>query len=700
MLQKRARKTWTDALVILILIVVALLPFTVSAQSGVTPGSQRMFGAGAPFTIQDLPPGQLRADLERLNLNPQAQQRALKWLHSFSFPASDAAFLRVDPQGGVFYADPVHPADPEPAATKPNKKSSSTSPTPTVEAIQSSVTFDKVFNLHSKPGAPKTVYLNFVGGVVSGTAWNNASGRASHTMLPFSEDSDPNTFNQSELDIIAEVWKRISEDFAPFDINVTTKPPVSFGPQTGHILFSPRKDADGYNIYANSAGGVAYVNVWGRSDYTYYQPALVFPEGTGRNAHNMAEAASHELGHNLALSHDGRTSPSEGYYYGHGSGFTDWAPIMGVGYSAHVTQWSKGEYAYASQTQDDLAVIANRLTYRPDDHSNTTTGATPLVVTNGNEVTSTSLVLDPDNLRPENKGIIGTRADVDHFYVDTTSGTIDLIITPAWIDVFKTGSWRGTNLDIKATLLNSAGAEIASSSQSTDTFARVTANVTSGRYFLRIDGEGAGADPTTGYNDYGSLGYYFINGTLPAGSTSTPSYLMSVSKSGTGTGTVTSSPAGIDCGTDCSESYTGGQSVTLTATPASGSSFSGWSGACAGTGSCTVTVNSNQTVGAVFNAQVVTTPAPAAPSTLSATAVSRTQINLAWTDNAGNETGFRVERSTNNKSFSLIATLTANSTSFSNTGLKSNTTYYYRVSAYNSGGTSAYSNTVTAKTPR
>jgi hypothetical protein len=67
-----------------------------------------------------------------------------------------------------------------------------------------------------------------------------------------------------------------------------------------------------------------------------------------------------------------------------------------------------------------------------------------------------------------------------------------------------------------------------------------------------------------------------------------------------GAGSITSSPAGISCGTDCSEAYTSGTSVTLTATPSSGSTFSGWSGACAGTGSCVVAMSAARAVTATF----------------------------------------------------------------------------------------------------
>ena len=93
---------------------------------------------------------------------------------------------------------------------------------------------------------------------------------------------------------------------------------------------------------------------------------------------------------------------------------------------------------------------------------------------------------------------------------------------------------------------------------------------------------------------------------------------------------------------------------------------------------------------------------PAAPTNLVATAISKTQINLAWTDNAANEDGFKIERCSgaNCANFSQIATVGGNIKNFSNTGLKRNTTYRYRVRAFNASGNSAYSNIASAKTPR
>lgn len=81
-----------------------------------------------------------------------------------------------------------------------------------------------------------------------------------------------------------------------------------------------------------------------------------------------------------------------------------------------------------------------------------------------------------------------------------------------------------------------------------------------------------------------------------------PTRTLTVTKSGPGSGTVTSNPAGIDCGGDCSESYNENTSVTLTATPASGSTFGSWTGCDSVNGNqCTVAMNANRTVNASFS---------------------------------------------------------------------------------------------------
>src|SRR5437773_4550571 len=79
---------------------------------------------------------------------------------------------------------------------------------------------------------------------------------------------------------------------------------------------------------------------------------------------------------------------------------------------------------------------------------------------------------------------------------------------------------------------------------------------------------------------------------------------VTVTPSGSGTGTVTSTPAGIDCGTTCTHTFPAGTQVTLSATPAAGFSFGGWSGACTGTGVCTLPTSGDQSVTASFTASL------------------------------------------------------------------------------------------------
>ena len=96
---------------------------------------------------------------------------------------------------------------------------------------------------------------------------------------------------------------------------------------------------------------------------------------------------------------------------------------------------------------------------------------------------------------------------------------------------------------------------------------------------------------------------------VPTTPATVTSYTLSSSISGTGSGTVTSSPSGVVCSSSCATSFSAGSIVTLTASAASGSTFTGWSGACSGTGQCSLSMGNNQSVTATFASQTVSTPA-------------------------------------------------------------------------------------------
>jgi hypothetical protein len=99
------------------------------------------------------------------------------------------------------------------------------------------------------------------------------------------------------------------------------------------------------------------------------------------------------------------------------------------------------------------------------------------------------------------------------------------------------------------------------------------------------------------------------------------------------------------------------------------------------------------------SATAVTAPIlPSAPTALAVTTVSGSELKLTWNDNSSNESGFKIERSSNGTDFSVISTTAANATEFSNTGLTRGATFHYRVRATNGGGDSDFSGPVSGTT--
>ena len=454
--------------------------------------------AGVKLQLADLPASPLSSQITALPVT--AQQKALTWLQSFSFTKQDMQYLRVDNTGGVYYADtfipPVAVETPFDQADTPSRQN---------------ITATEAFSLHSKPGSSNVVYLDFNGHVITNTAWNSTY--STLTARPYDLDGVETSFSSAELDNIAEIWRRVAEDYAAFDIDVTTAQPSTFGNKTGRVVITRDTDASGKSMPAKGAGGVAYVNVWGDNVYPSYSPAFVYFNNLGGGrADYVTDAVSHELGHNLGLSHDGTSSV--GYYGGHGSGYISWAPIMGMGYDRHVSQWSKGEYTGANNTEDDVSIIATKLTTRVDDHSNTSSGATAIVTNASGSIISTNPITDPSNATPANKGIIQSRTDVDTFYFNTAGGNVTLRATPAW----QLRNMRGGNLDIRLALYDSNGNLVVDNDKTTDTDAEINVLAAAGRYYLTVDGVGSSVTP---YSDYGSLGQYFLTGNFPVSTSDT-----------------------------------------------------------------------------------------------------------------------------------------------------------------------------------
>ncbi len=394
---------------------------------------------------------------------------------------------RLDARGRLFYVEPM------PSGVEQSSALSSPS-------VSEAAPYDlsQTFLLQSKPGSARVLYLDFNGHNTSGTAWNSG---ATINAQAFDTDGSPGSFSAAEQEAIQKIWQRVAEDYAPFDVNVTTADPgVNAIRRTSSTdtLYGSRVVITRNTFYNCSCGGVAYVgtfNYASSSTPDYYQPAWVFFDALGNGSEKyVAEAASHEAGHNLGLQHDGRSNPAEGYYTGHGSGDTGWAPIMGVGYNRNLSQWSKGEYVSANNTQDDLAVLPQYgLLLRADDFGNSTAGASNL----GGNASNGSVVVD-------RTGLIEQRADADVFAFFAGAGAMQLDVSPAGL---------GPNLDVEARLLDSSGATVAISNPTDALGATISANLVGGGYYLRVDGVGTG-DLSTGYSDYGSLGQYRVTGSF------------------------------------------------------------------------------------------------------------------------------------------------------------------------------------------
>jgi|GEM_PF-4011198 len=353
------------------------------------------------------------------------------------------------------------------------------------------------FNLSSRPLANHTIYLDFNGHVTFGTKWNNGA-TGTFSTPAYSLDADFKNFSSTEHAAIQEIWARVAEDFAPFDVNVTTYEPDLFDLSKGSSSdqrWGVRVVIGGDGAWYNdprgtSAAGVAYTDSFNWNDDT---PCFVFAgQSWNANLAVVASSASHEAGHTLGLGHDGHTGSGQ-YYGGRGSWFSEvsWGPIMGnPGFSQPIslTQWSKGDYGGATNFEDDLAIITTRngFGYRPDDHGNSFAAATRI-----NNIGSTFTA----------KGLIHTAGDVDVFAFES-NGTLLATISPAAV---------GANLDVSASLWNAAGSFVAASNPIDRIGASFSLNVVPGLYYLVVGGTGMGDPATTGYTSYGSLGQYTVD---------------------------------------------------------------------------------------------------------------------------------------------------------------------------------------------
>ena len=388
--------------------------------------------------------------------------------------------------------------------------------------------------LHSRSGAKATIYLDF-DGYVDDYAGNASAARANYIATPVFPDRTA----------IRSVWRSVAEDFAIFDVDVTTEEPVldrlvksdaadaNYGKR---VVFDSRTGADKWYV---GAGGVSGLGAFGfRTD----RPAFIF----GTTTDNIACQATHEISHTLGLVHDGgdilipkgseiyengKWTTVETEYTVHSDYFSGqrvslnctWYPVMGGVPTAdggdYINQFANGNYDSATNTEDDFAVITGRqagaregnvvvfpaalypsgteegfwkLTLLPDDAGNGLSDATAYQA-------PVSALISPD--------------DVDVFRFTAGKGRATVKVSPEYA-----GSSYGCSLDAKVELLDATGAVLAASENPLQGHADdgqfrkaelVYDLPSDGTYYARVSGT-FHETPASMKTAYGSVGPYVL----------------------------------------------------------------------------------------------------------------------------------------------------------------------------------------------
>jgi hypothetical protein len=341
--------------------------------------------------------------------------------------------------------------------------------------------------MSSNPSVVPTIFLDFDGHTVNGTSWNY---------------NGPIYAGACTLDTASmrQVFNRVAEDYKPFTINVTT--------DSTKFLAAPTTRRTrliltvSHEWFGTGAGGVANTNTF--SDIAD-DPCFVFTALQLNNVKNIAEAASHEVGHTLGLFHQASWNTTtcaliNQYNYGQGTGETSWAPIMGVGYSKNLTTWNIGPDPYGcNRIQNDADLIAraaNGITYRADDNDSTFAAAqlipfaTNQFLFNGEIEKS----YDKDMIKFTLTGARQVHIDALPFSVGTGNS--------------------GSNLDVLLKLYTDSEVLLNTYNPTDVLSATIDTTLNAGTYYLKVQGTGNANAP-----EYASMGTYVVNAQLSGGGT-------------------------------------------------------------------------------------------------------------------------------------------------------------------------------------
>lgn len=436
--------------------------------------------------------------------------------------------LHVSADNRLFYAcKMVAPVGSLPGAAAAIQTGPDTS---TYTGTPPTVNATTAFQLHSRPGASKVLYLDFNGHTTPAGVWSGSSiVTPAFQLAGTASPTDP-----LNLNAIRDIWLHVAEDFAAWDIDVTTEQPAPTARGQRCVIGGSVMDWLG----VPGVMGVAHLSSFGGAingnddnNFVFIDNNYPSMKPTTSNYEVTILCVAHEVGHTVGLNHWGESAAGSGgsYTVGHTvtghTGVGSVCPIMGnsglLGWpnSCNLNQWSKGDYPFAEAqtaggTQDDIAIIstfAPQLTGVLDDHGNTLGTASNVA---GTTITAGGTISDPN--------------DVDLMKITAGAGLITLTATPH----LKYRNYNG-NLKVGLSLLNSSGTVVAKSYVTTGMGSTLTYNIpTGGTYYIKING--LGYDPavpaasqvwtntgvtgtvvgtSAGFTNYGSLGRYGVTGT-------------------------------------------------------------------------------------------------------------------------------------------------------------------------------------------
>jgi hypothetical protein len=347
--------------------------------------------------------------------------------------------------------------------------------------------------LDSLPGAPATLYLDFDGNYLS--SWSTGGKTYTNVSTPvWDMDGNTSSFSAAEQAVIKEVWARVAEDYAPFNINVSTDYYGTFNNGQALQVCIGGNNTDWLN---QNASGISSIGSFHDS-----QPNVVFAfdmvawakagvtDGEGRPLNGpeaMATTISHEAGHSFGLLHHSTYDASGHLVDEYDPGSSNWTPIMGNNLADDRTTWANLPTDQGPNNwQDDMAVIGganNGFGFRADDHGDTTATADALVRSGSVQSITSPLV---------GKGIINQPSDKDFFKFTAPGGSVQIEVDSAKY---------GPNLLPVLQLWSSSGL-VANAGYVTPTRSIITANLPAGStYYVMVKGLG----------EYGDVGQYTVS---------------------------------------------------------------------------------------------------------------------------------------------------------------------------------------------